>query len=539
MGAAPMGRKRAGRDVQRGRYDVVRPPGRQAVFSPGQELTPSERAVIVEQAIIVLESFYVNLPIKRGKYAVDPLRRLKLFQQQLSTAFNSDRLFHREMTQIFNSLSDQHASYRLPAPFSEWSAWLPFAVEFCHDGDQPTYLVTKVAKDWFDRTPFREGVEVVAWSGVPIERAVELAGEQNPLGAGNPGSRHALGLQSLTARPYVVLPPPDEEWVIVAYRTRRSRRVHEIRVPWMVSRGGIPSHAAGFQKIRQLLFAPKNKRPFEAKSVKTKHGTFGYLRIYNFEIDEADSAKFVRQVTSAIKKLPENGLIVDIRENPGGRIHGSEPLLQVISPDYPERKIEPERLYFINTPLTLQVCNILKKDPALGPRGGGLWIESIQRGLETGAPYSAGFPVTDPDICNVKNGPRYPGPVVVVVDALTRSAAELLAAGFQDHGGKILGTDETTAGAGGQVRLHSQLVSYFSKVKGSPFKSLPNGAEFSLPIRRCQRVGRNAGSEIEDFGVRRDYAHLMTRDDHLHDNRDLIDRAATLLASGELAVQRT
>jgi len=305
----------------------------------------------------------------------------------------------------------------------------------------------------------------------------------------------------------------------------------------MVSRGGVPSHAAGFQKIRKLLFTSKKANPFEAKRVKTKYGTFGYLRIYNFDVDEAVADKFARKITSEIKTLPENGLIIDIRENPGGRIHAAELLLQAISPDYPAHEIEPERLYFINTPLTLKLCKILERGPALGPCGGVPWIESIQRGLETGATYSASFPFTDADLCNVKNGRRYPGPVVVVTDALTRSAAEILAAGFQDHGGKILGVDETTAGAGGQIRLHSQLASYFGRAAGSPFKLLPKGAEFSLPIRRCQRVGRQAGSEIEDFGVRRDYAHLMTRKDLLGDNQDLIDRAASLLVSGDLAVQ--
>src|SRR5262245_14192663 len=99
------------------------------------ELKRGQRSFIVQQAIMVLEGLYVNLPHKRAMYAVDPLRRLRLLQQRLDTHFNEDRLFHQEMTQIFCSLGDLHANYLLPEPFKDASAWLPFAVEFCFDED--------------------------------------------------------------------------------------------------------------------------------------------------------------------------------------------------------------------------------------------------------------------------------------------------------------------------------------------------------------------------------------------------------------------
>ena len=100
-------------------------------------LTWQQRALIVQQAIMVLEGFYVNLSHKRSMYAVDPLRRLRLLQQRLHTHFNTDRLFHEEMTRIFSSLNDLHANYLLPAPFNDASAWLPFTVEFCSRPGQP------------------------------------------------------------------------------------------------------------------------------------------------------------------------------------------------------------------------------------------------------------------------------------------------------------------------------------------------------------------------------------------------------------------
>jgi len=543
-----MGKTRARPAARRRQCEEARPPrGRFKTLCDFnsrmrfKELKFSERACIVEQAMVVLENFHINLPRKRAAYAVDPLRQLSLLRQRLSSV-DTDRAFHREMTHIFNSLHDQHAMYTVPPPLSKWIAWLPFTVEVCYEANHPVYLVTKVAKDWFAGTAFRKGVEVAAWNGVPIERAVEVAGDQNPLGAGNRASQLALRLLTLTARPFVVLPPPDEEWVIVGYRIPGSRTLHEIRVSWMVSRcqdssDRISSSAAGFQNIRKLLFASQKKNVL-AKPIETKYGTFGYLRIFNFEVSESESGDFVKQVISKIKGLPKDGLIIDIRANPGGRTHASEPLLPVISPDYPRRPVEPQRLYFRNTPLALKLCQILRNGQILGPQGGRPWIESIERGLQTGAEYSAGFPFTDPKACNLKDQFRYLGPVIMVTDALTRSAAEFLAAGFQDHGGMVLGIDLTTAGAGGQVKTHSDFVSYFHKTADSPLKSLPHKAEFRLPFRRSQRVGLRSGAEIEDFGVKRNYEYRMTRTDLLKDNRDLLEHAAGLLASGKLPVQQ-
>jgi hypothetical protein len=414
-------------------------------------------------------------------------------------------------------------------------------VEYCRDQERPTYLATRVIKSWFKGTSFMEGVEILSWNGVPIARAVEVAGDQSPSGAGNLAAQHAFGLFSLTARPLVVLPPPDEEWVTVGYRKTRNGKPQEIRVSWVVSEvpetanmppRGISVVTSGIQKIRKFLFAPDADAPFWAEPM----GEFGYLRIYTFDVDDADV--LVDQVTDAIRMLPQKGLIIDVRENPGGRSRSAERLLQVIAPDYPEKQIEPERLYFASTPLTLDLCRRQRDNEDLGPNGAAPWIKSIERAMQTGAPYSASFPYTSQKDCNVKDRLHYPGPVIMITDALTRSAAEVFAAGFQDHGGKVLGVHETTSGAGSNARKYSKFAEYFANGRKSPFRKLPLGADFLLSFRRFERVGREAGNEIEDFGVTSDYRHELTRADLLHNNADLIKRAIEILKDNNTAPQR-
>ena len=509
-----------------------------------KQLTPRQRALIVQQALMILEGLYVNLAYKRAMYAVDPLRRLKLLQQRLHTHFDNDRLFHNEMTQIFSSLGDLHANYFLPEPFKDASAWLPFTVEFCFDETgKHTFLATKVLKPWFEGTSFKEGVEIVSWNGVPISRAVEIAGAQSPTGAGNIVARHALGLFSLTARPLLAMLPPDEEWVTVGYRTRPGGKIEEVRVLWVVSEvpetqeltpRGISVVTAGVQKIRRFLFAPDDTGVFWDEALPIpRYGKVGYLRIYTFDVDDSDD--LVQKLTKSIASLPQDGLIIDIRENPGGRARAAEQLLQVVAP---KRPIEPERLYLVSTPLTLQLCRLQKDNPDLGPKGAAPWIKSIERSMQTGAPYSASFPYTDPAACNVEGRPRYPGPVIVITDGLTRSAAEVFAAGFQDHGGKILGVHATTSGAGSNARKHTQFAEYFRKANKSPFRQLPGGADFLLAFRRYLRVGPESGNDIEDFGVRCDYRHRMTRADLLNGNIDLIKRAVEILRGKKFGSDR-
>jgi len=112
-----MGKTRARPAARRRQCEEARPPrGRFKTLCDFnsrmrfKELKFSERACIVEQAMVVLENFHINLPRKRAAYAVDPLRQLSLLRQRLSSV-DTDRAFHREMTHIFNSLHDQHAMY--------------------------------------------------------------------------------------------------------------------------------------------------------------------------------------------------------------------------------------------------------------------------------------------------------------------------------------------------------------------------------------------------------------------------------------------
>jgi hypothetical protein len=249
----------------------------------------------------------------------------------------------------------------------------------------------------------------------------------------------------------------------------------------------------------------------------TPSGVFGYIRLVTFNV--RDVGVFIEEFVRILNLIPQDGLILDVRNNGGGTIAAGEGLLQTMTP----KGIEPERFHLINTPLTLLICQKGIMVPGLAQ-----WKESAEESVEIGATFTQGFPLTPRDFCN-SIGQVYQGPVVLIVDAGCYSTTDIFSAGFQDHDiGFILGTSGHTGAGGANVWQHTDLEKSLPPTL-SPFKPIPGGASFRVAIRRSTRVGLRSGEPLEDLGVVPDEIHLMTRADLLNHNVDLIERAGAIL----------
>jgi C-terminal processing protease CtpA/Prc len=521
------------------------------------ELTLEERECLVDQALVLIEDAYVHLPLKRAMHAVDPGQRLKLLKYRIARL--SERAFRDEMISIFMGLRDLHTNYILPDPYRDMDVFLPFLIEEFWEGKERKYLVSKTAPADVPKT-FKPGVSVTHWNGVPIDRAIEASGSR--CAGSNEAARHARGSERITLRPLMMSLPPDEEWVDITYKD--GGKSHEHRFKWQVtppppvpigsdiesgalevkSALGIDIETEEARRLKKAIFAPQamkieidmeKYRPtkrkgldkkfdianisllpdnFAFRAVNTSHGDFGYIRIYSFAVN--DARRFVEEFIRIAGLLPQHGLIIDVRGNGGGYITAGEKLLQLLTP----QKIEPERLSFINTPLTRHLsANIDWLSQ---------WAPSIDRAIETGAIFSQGFPLESMEKYN-DIGQKYFGPVLLVTDALCYSTTDIFAAGFQDHGiGPILGTHGNTGAGGANVWTHSLLKLLLPHHPS--ILSLPKNATFRVSIRRTTRVGKNTGMPLEDLGVVPDHIHHMTKNDLLNQNADLIEKAASILA---------
>jgi imidazolonepropionase-like amidohydrolase len=556
--------------------------------TPG-ELTLRDRLTIVEQARVLLQENYVHLPLKRAMHAVDPVQRLRLLRHRLEaqndTTMDPEADFHADVSDIFNSLRDLHTGYRLPAPFSTRCAWLPFLVEECFEQGGRRYLVTKVVAE-AGPADFVPGVEITHWNGMTIDAAVARNGDRQA--GSNADARHARGLNSLTQRPLARSLPPDEAWVTIRYLPTAATvpapgnaAFAEYIQPWLVFQPGqaarfnpadlvaeataigMDDHTDDIQHVRKTLFAPavaiaeaeaqgqvtrlamapaadalETRLPgvLKARFVQRSGAiatdpTYGYLRIYTFNVGEAET--FVDEFVRLLDALPSSGLIIDVRGNGGGLIYAAEEILQLLSP----RTIEPERAQFITTPLNVTICRNHAESKELAGLVLSPWVESMTGAVETGATFSHGFPITPASDANAL-GQCYFGPTVLITDPLCYSATDMFAAGFQDHRiGTVIGVGGATGAGGANVWTHgllSQLVmpDNLADPGPSPYRPLPRGSDMRVAARRTVRVGPRQGDILEDLGVKPDIRYQMSRRDILDGNQDLIDTAIAELERG-------
>lgn len=538
------------------------------------DLSAEDRVLIVDQALIVIEQLYTHLQMKRVRHAIDPAQALRVLRDE--AAGLDDLRFHNEMLRIFKSLRDIHTAYTAPPPFAHQTAFLPFLLESCVGADGRTrYLVTRVLNG-FDHPTFKPGVEITHWHGAPIGRAIARNAEREE--GSNPDSRTALGSLFMTVRWLGACLVPEEDWVILGYRHAAGEA--EIRLPWSMLELNDPSlrfaiqtvwlfeedtrgrpegpplslqldHAMNVrtqveQQTRRHLFtgrgdtAPAARRaPPELAStlphlmtaewlLDPRSGeSYGYLRLRAFEHENV--AEFVAEFRRLLALLPRPGLVIDIRGNPGGVVRCAESILQFLT----FRDIRPLPFQLLGTET---VARISQPPPPgeVGPAAfferlmiKSQWGAGIEVARETGALYSGGAPLTTTAEANAF-GQTYFGPVVLIVDAITYSAGDIFAAGFQDNEiGPVLGTDRQTGGGGANVWPHDHIVTLLPDMPA--IKPLPGGAKLRVAARRCTRTGAREGLPIEELGIRADHFHAITEADLLQDNVDLKAAAMALI----------
>ena len=522
--------------------------------APADDFLPADTTDVVDAFIRLVEGLYAHLPLKRAMYGIDPVQQLRRLKQRLPLVTKD---FNRELGDIIRSLRDAHTIYVGPASLAGQVARLPFLTEQHGPPDAPRYMVSKVAPELIDDPDFVEGVELEWWNGVPIATAIDARARQE-LG-GRPDSGRARAVESLTFRSLRHEQPPDEQWVVVGYRSLE-RAEREVRTPWSVIVPGagpapirvasaaaaavaVNPGAADVRRAKKLMFNQALWQKEEdlasasveidaagnvsgrfadnvsARTLKTSAGTFGHLRLWGFDLPDDDG--FLSEVIEILDLLPPDGLIIDLRANPGGLIWAAERLLQLFTPSH----VEPTRFSFLATDATRALAEVRQNQAILGP-----WLTSLTSALATGELYSQALPITPVELCN-DTGQVYSGPVVAVVDATTYSAGDLFAAGFVDNEIGTLVTVGEATGAGGANVWSAETLAALTVDSPIEFRLLPSGAGFTVSIRRATRVGASAGLPIEDVGVAGHRRYSLTRRDLLESNQDLLDYCGLLLAS--------
>lgn len=530
------------------------------------EWTKTKMTDVIAAAEVLLSRFYVHLPTKRTLYAIDPLQALHNLRGEIDAIpddepMMGEREFHECMTSIFTSLRDPHTSYYLPDPFRRTMAFLPFLVESGADPDAPEdddagapkrrpplYFVTKFIGDAFGSgvavDPQRP-IRVTHWNGVRIENLVARMAMFTR--GSNPAARLQRAADRLTLRWLGFSVGSDEDWVNLTCLLHDGRR-RTFNFEWLavqrpegethayVTRRGQDPEGEWIDDVRKVLFqsaAQPGRRP--KWDVTRKDGSvafktlprdadpkYGYLRLFSFGVtDEQRYVEYVRRLLAEHAEL--DGLIIDVRGNPGGNIAAAEGLLSLFAPG----PVTSQGLQFLNTPEAISLAR-----DVIGPHDGDSIDVRLAEAQATGAAYVASPPITPTR--STASRQTYQGPVVIIVDALTYSAGELFCAGMQDHNlATIIGTTRQTGGGGGNVWSHDKIRIACKDEQIQQKLGLALNVSFDIAVRRTTRVRERTGLALEDMGVvvPKDHMHAITQRDVLGGNEDLLQFAIDKLGT--------
>ena len=564
----------------------------------------ADRQAIIDQATLMFDHLYPHMPFKRNIYRFTHPSDFLRTEVQPALEFMSEIDFHTGVLDAFSRVRDAHTLYGLPSPYRGAIAFLPFQIRpFLDQKRGWRFIVTSIMNTQPDGNAaypnFEVGCEVVGWSDLNTLAHIERT--EAHLSGGNYFAGLTRGAIHSTLRPltYVQAPFLDEvPSVTIRYRPLdgglNETDTRAIAIPWAVATGfgqagGFPctafsvSPAAAIAKacgrmmhrrdelrnhrdaaeaqdpnavssIPQMFGFQYTGGPREVGSIDLEHlvdedqpdARFGYINISTFSDGSSSPGSTDRivnefqRIVALMDKVAPDGLIIDIRSNPGGDVQAAERMLQMLTP----RRIEPIHFHLANTSAVQAVLRSLKTESAslsaedavkLSQARAELeaWIEDADHPpLPKGSALTSGRPLTDPDRANAI-GQIYQGRgVALLINSLTYSAADIFAAGFQDHSiGVMIGTSMVTGGGGANVWSHADLLNKLGPTPGVALAELPGDASMSLAIRRCSRVGGSKGQAVEDQGVKVDVVY-WTEDvgDLIAGNAGILRRACKELA---------
>jgi hypothetical protein len=516
------------------------------------QLDLAAQLTLLDQAAETLAAHYAHLPQKRQTRGVDPVAMLLALRDTLAAGPALPALdFHTRLCGVFADLHDLHTLYTLPPYFSAATAFLPFTAARVGAEAGPV-LIARVLPRFAD-AHFGPGVELVSWNGRPVVEALQAL--EIVSGGANPAAARARALQTLTQRPLLRMPPPEQDRVVIGFRAGHGSALREIALDWRVSTAapaahpvsprtalrssldgegdrlhGHRRHSYGAHAGRVHGASVDRAHPYRREipsSLADVHAwagevggqAFGVLRIQSFKVEDDDA--FIADLQALLGALPQEGLVIDVRDNPGGLVAAAERLLQCFS----DGPIRPVNVAFLATDANLALCQA--NTPAEGrdvPLDLSAWVKPLQEALARGEVWSEALPMTAP--ANFGAGLlAYAGPVVLLTSGCCYSACDIFIAGFRDNGlGVILGVDENIGAGGANMWKRSQI----ELLRTGASAVLPGDADLHVAVRRVFRADAG-GTPLEELGVPPDHVHHRTRRDILEHDADLFTAAVELL----------
>ena len=295
----------------------------------GRTLTSSMRCPSV------LDGIYAHLPLKRSLYGVrrHPGSRASAPADPTMT----DLQFHRELTLLINRLRDAHTQYQGP-----WTVNGPGRESAVPGRSLRPGRTTHVCRvegrpPLGPRSAFRRRRHDHGLERDSVRSRGRLHAESET--GGRPDARRARALESLTFRSLEYAPPPNEQWVVVGYsdlkhktargpaglggprspRAPAASHTRATRIRRAINPAAEAVRRAKKFRFNHALWRAERGRDrnvaaaaadafadfLTARTVTTRHGRFGYLRIWSFDVD--DDQAFLNAAIALFVSCPTAG----------------------------------------------------------------------------------------------------------------------------------------------------------------------------------------------------------------------------------------
>jgi hypothetical protein len=521
--------------------------------------TPDQRQLIANEAQVYFRDLWVHRDEKIAFYGplIDPVPKIDLLVTNAKTM--TDEQFHLALQAIYESVRDDHTNYYMPYPYGCYLSELPLNFTAISD-PTPGAILPLIAVASLTTSPavlnlvpqlpqIAVGDVLVSYDGLPalLAIAAQLPGSDGTNVSG--AFQHALARLSFRPQVFVALPAND---TIKLTLQRLDGSRYDIELPWLslvrrVCQSGIPASLAppppskvpdnlakdDFQDSYEEAYQITKGRAdglgltlsadpiLSYGKVTNAHGTFGYMLFSSFQPTLSTPAmtdEFARILRDEMKDT--TGLIIDVRDNPGGYINLADALPQLFSAN----PVGVNGFRFINTDLNATIVNTQSFQ-------GSEWQTIVNEVHGTNARYTRTAQFTTDASANSRTQ-VYFKPVAVLTNGNCFSSCDMFSASMQDNAlAKLWGEDATTGAGGANVETDSYFRGLIPAGQNNPFSPLPGGQIMRVAWRQAVRVGMHAGELIEDFGVARDENALKTSDDVLNHGATQLEHITSDLAA--------
>ena len=507
------------------------------------ETSAAARTSVARKAQTVFRELYVNRAQKVAFYGpeVDALPAIDALVEQAAQL--SDSAFQAELRRIFASQRDAHLTFAFPRPMACHPSELPLTFRDLLDESNNRKVVAVASVDHarlpsvphldgsFEQADpladVQAGDVLLRYDGQPVDAALAELGSQ---GAGaNESGQRATGMAMLAFRAHILTLLPERDSVELAF-ARADGSEYTVRLPWIsvLEPGclGAPGRALpldesgdaeslfgklyrAWQEERSPLnfradepspeppIQHKDGRMFEARRRTTERGTYAVVRFHSFSSALSITAA-LDNLKSVLEQLGDTeGLLIDVRGNPGGTAELGEVIVRFFS----AQPLTLGGVRFLNSAANRQLVPLKFR---------GVFETALRDAVASGAEITAPAPLVNADLVNQQFRQVYTKPVLLLTDGLCYSACDIFAANMQDNAAAtVVGMDRFT-GAGGATTLDT---SFVAKALGAA-SPVPNDA----PVMRCAhrqyvRGGLHAGAVLEDSGVEREREAFVTLDE--------------------------